>query len=303
MAVQIKIPGVTFTDADDLPVVRTDSIFPAQGALALIDPTHPVSSWSSGVPANGGTVPNVAWEQAAAMLGSGTEGSLAASIYNVGLSSTQGLVERSGKGGLHAIVSPTVTFSDATVGFNVAIPTAIFNYIRTNSTHKYYASVWQKVTRAASTASVVLFSTINSDANYALSFSALSNQYLNGTLDTAGAVDDTVGNRFRNMASTPGNTGSFGADTIANDTTYAPSARSVFLVGNRHNNNGISSGGARRGKGGSRILYRYYLEDLTVSGRTYAQVDTLDRALFAALCNTAGGRYYGDTFTDPATIA
>lgn len=46
----------------------------------------------------------------------------------------------------------------------------------------------------------------------------------------------------------------------------------------------------------SYILYRMYLEDLTVSGRTYAQVDAIDYAMWQTAFS-AGGKFYGDTFT------
>jgi len=39
-----------------------------------------------------------------------------------------------------------------------------------------------------------------------------------------------------------------------------------------------------------------YLEDLTVSGRTYADVDALDNALYTEAFG-AGGAYSGDTYT------
>jgi hypothetical protein len=41
---------------------------------------------------------------------------------------------------------------------------------------------------------------------------------------------------------------------------------------------------------------------LTVSGRTYAEVDAIDHALYTREVLTPGGRYYGDTYTDPATL-
>jgi hypothetical protein len=52
----------------------------------------------------------------------------------------------------------------------------------------------------------------------------------------------------------------------------------------------------------SRIFYGFYLEDLTVSGRTYQDVDALDLQAYNIAFGT-GGRYYNDTYTDPATIA
>ncbi|MGE2714184.1 hypothetical protein ACQI4L_09015 [Mycolicibacterium litorale] len=301
MTVQIKIPGVQFSDADQLPVIRADSILPAAGALLLIDPTHPVGAWAAGVPAHDAAVPNIAWQQAAAVLGSGTQESLEGSIYSVGMAGAQGLVERTARGGLHAIISPTVAFTDATVGYNVAAPQAIADYIRANPLHKYYGSIWHRVTRVADASFTTLFSTVNTDTMFAMTFARATNLAQAGGKDGEGAIDDTTGgNRFRNMAATPGS--GYATDPVVNATNFGPGPRSIFLVGNRHNVNGTSSSGARRGKGGSRIFYRYYLEDLTVSGRSYAAVDALDRALFAQLCNTDGGRYHGDTFTDPAAI-
>lgn len=49
------------------------------------------------------------------------------------------------------------------------------------------------------------------------------------------------------------------------------------------------------------MIYRVYIEDLTVSGRTYAQVDSIDFALWQAAF-AAGGKFYGDTYTDPSTL-
>jgi hypothetical protein len=40
----------------------------------------------------------------------------------------------------------------------------------------------------------------------------------------------------------------------------------------------------------------------TVSGRTYEQVAAIDQALYTKEVLTAGGRYYGDTYTNPTTI-
>jgi len=55
-------------------------------------------------------------------------------------------------------------------------------------------------------------------------------------------------------------------------------------------------------KSASGIFYKLYIEDLTVSGRSYEQVDAIDFALYTSAFS-AGGKYYGDSFTDPATIA
>lgn len=56
-----------------------------------------------------------------------------------------------------------------------------------------------------------------------------------------------------------------------------------------------------RGSGQSCVLYRVYMEDLTVSGRTFAAVDALDNDDYTTAF-AAGSRYAGDTWTDPTTI-
>ncbi|MCF6764112.1 hypothetical protein, partial [Pseudomonas fragi] len=52
----------------------------------------------------------------------------------------------------------------------------------------------------------------------------------------------------------------------------------------------------------SRIIYRAYGEDLTVSGRNYAEVEALDYALFLEAF-APGGKFYGDTFTSPSALS
>jgi hypothetical protein len=68
------------------------------------------------------------------------------------------------------------------------------------------------------------------------------------------------------------------------------------------NGGSINASGTAKESAPSVVFYRTYLEDLTVSGRTYAEVDALDVALYTKHVLTTGGRYYGDTYTDPATI-
>ncbi|MBD7153500.1 hypothetical protein HPO45_27130, partial [Klebsiella pneumoniae] len=50
------------------------------------------------------------------------------------------------------------------------------------------------------------------------------------------------------------------------------------------------------------IFYRFYMEDLTVSGRSYATVDALDQALFDEAFYSSTGRYRNDHFSAPNVI-
>jgi len=51
----------------------------------------------------------------------------------------------------------------------------------------------------------------------------------------------------------------------------------------------------------SMIFYRFYCEDLSLSGRTREAVAALDDELFAEAF-AVGGKFYGDTYTDPSTF-
>ena len=293
MAIQIKIPDVTFTDAQDLPVVRKDPILPATGALFLIDPTHPVQQWDAGVPANDATVPNIAWEQAEEILG-GTEATLAGEIYNVGLTSTKGFVERSGMGGLHACVSPTYSFTNGDDGFNIRLPLTIYNYLRSVSdTHEFYQSIWTQPTRAAS-ANSKAYQIISADAIQYFTRTTNTGVLFGDTIiDSNGSAVETVGQPIiRKVAGTAYST----FDTATSTNAWN---RCAFTVGNHDY---LNSQSGSRGQAGSRIFYRFYLEDLTVSGRTYSQVSAIDDNLFAAACSKVGGRYNSDTYTNPSTV-
>ncbi|UOH76206.1 hypothetical protein MOW08_06805 [Acinetobacter schindleri] len=48
-------------------------------------------------------------------------------------------------------------------------------------------------------------------------------------------------------------------------------------------------------------VYRIYIEDLSLSGRTYEQVKAIDDAEFNKEFGV-GGRFYGDTWSNPATV-
>jgi hypothetical protein len=258
LAYQTKLP-VTFTGADDLPLVRVDPIMPDEGLLMLLDLTHPSNPIASGVPADGSTIPNLAWEQAAAAIGSGTRASLAAEVYNVGLSGSKGLVERTAKGALHGIVSPTYAFpTDFVDGLNIAVAQAIYDYTRANPTHHYYFSLWRRPTRTpTATASIA---SINTTAQWLISYNAGSN-VTTGTLNNASSLSgdpNTDAPKFRNVEVTPAS--AYGTDTVS--ATQSPGHRSVFMVGNRHVTNGAAG---QKGKTGSRAFYRATLEDLTIS--------------------------------------
>ncbi|MBV6552319.1 hypothetical protein KTN00_15040 [Acinetobacter soli] len=58
---------------------------------------------------------------------------------------------------------------------------------------------------------------------------------------------------------------------------------------------------AQKGDIPSFIVYRIYIEDLNASGRTFAEVKSIDDAEFEKAF-AVGGRFYGDSWSDPASV-
>lgn len=286
--------------------VSIDSVLPTQGALLLIDPTHPVlGAWPAGVPSSGGTVQNLAWDQAAAALGSGTEESLACAVDYSGMSGSKGRIERTTRGGLHGIFSQTqnVAAGDTThLAIRLPEPIRLWLGSGAGKSHSTFVSVWGATTRvsdmnAAQWDAILELMEGNTTAGRTLirsngeGYSNVNNTNHLGSSHYPAKV--LPAGPFRKAIGT-GAAGGVSANYNSN---------SVFAVGNVGLNK--YSGGSTPvplGHSGSRVLYRVYIEDLTVSGRTYAKADALDQTLFSAEVLTAGGRYYGDTYTDPSTL-
>lgn len=284
-----RILPTTFAGPDVglLPIAPPIDPIGAAGSLLLLDPTHPANPWAAGVPAHDSFVPNLFRDRLSTL--AGTAAGLDAKVYNAGLTAGAGLVERSGKGGLHGIISPT-NGTAAGVGLNLFDPDALWNYIKANPTHAYYVSLWQRTTRAATAA-----------GNVGQMIHASNSKFIGAVLSAATFPNVRQGARSYEAGVGPKhyNVGAVPDDGIATDGATVPAQRSAFMVGNMASPNATTG---RRGLAGSHIFYRAYIEDLTVSGRTYAAVDAIDRALYLAEVVNAGGRYYNDTHTDVATL-
>lgn len=283
--------GMDFTgpNVKDLPKVAYTDPLEASGSLMLLDMTHPMAGLPSGVPAHGATYPNMFAKNAETLLGSGSTGLLIQSVYKA---PENGKVERSGKGGIHAIQSITQTGEKE--GFQLRLPVALVDYFKANPTHSYYVSQWGKTTRPESAAQ---------HSVAAMSSASLASFAFNLGDGGAGSGPTLLGSRqvselantptFRNMG-----TSKLHGDFVTG--TYYAHLNALFEVGNYLPRN---AGSGKSGLHGAQIFYRGYIEDLTVSGRTYEQVDALDFAEYTKQVLTPGGRYHGDTVaTDPATL-
>jgi len=278
----------------DMPVREADWML-NDGSLMLIDPAHSADPWAAGVP-SAGAVKNIALAKAQALIGSGDASTLGAAwSFNSNITGDVGKIERTSKGGLHVICSQT-----AFPGYNArfALPALIKQYMIDNADHKFYVDFWYRVTRQALNASLnpnsrppkVLLTNSVSAVNNHLIFLNNSGFYPTGSKLIGSQLvpgPDTMGNCIASIG-VDGWTGTVAANAAA-------------MVGD------IGWGGLTGYSGaswsalyGSHIFYRFYLEDLTVSGLTYEEraVRSCRQWQFAM----TQGRYYGDTFTDPATI-
>jgi len=274
-----------------LPIAPSKDRIIAHGALMLIDAVHSADPMASGI-TNSQRVPNIAWEEAAELLGSGTQSSLS-STFLLGTGNTIGtvLTERSSRGGIHVIMAQTGQTVN-TQGAQIDLPEAVKAYMTANPNNAYYISRWAKKTRA------MLSGGPSEGALYANGVSAVGNSLFNIIpAGLQGAFSETLvspsinptGNQFLAMATSswqgtdPGTISSF-AFPVAWGQRIGSYQTSTF-------NNRSSS----------YVFYRMYIEDLTVSGRSFAEVSAIDKSFFDRDMAT-GGRYAGDTFTNPATL-
>lgn len=273
------IAGASFPST--IPKIPIVDGLESSGSLLLVEPGHSSNPWN-GLPSTGSTVPNLLRSTANTVTQKATTD--APLIWNY--TNGQGLVERTPKGGVHVIAKTTST-SVVDIRFMVEFPADIANYIAANYTHRYFASVWVQTTATKDPALTTDVSVMKmqTDSIFGIELNNIIGARYASNIRTPFNFTDAKGNyrlnaEFTSLRDMGGKTAPF-------------AKQSAFQAGNRMN---ISN--ANAGKVGSYIFYRTYVEDLTVSGRTYAECEALDASLHAQAFGP-GGRYYGDTFTAP----
>lgn len=285
----IVVPGVN--PPEDYPLINDlDPILPDQGALVLIDPGHPVQPWAEGVPDSGTATPNLAIDQAKGVL-TGINGDIYFTpLFTVGSTFLDhGLLERTEKGGLHA--ARDTANGDSNTVFTIPFVSTFYGDstgLGSIAGHSFFVSFWGRVTKpyaAGYTPGLPAHSRFGSSAQ-------MYGFYTNRSTDTSLLPSDSrrIGYRESGSQSLASSFGpihqNIGISSINGTISGAP----IYVFG-------ILNGSA--GNKGGMILYRYYMEDLTVSGRSYAEVDAIDTALYVQDVLTPGGRYYDDDWTDP----
>lgn len=258
------------------------------GSLLLFDPTHSMGAFS-GVPVNWQALPNVADGIAAGVVGGTVATRAVRCTRSTGVVGAS-LVERSGKGGIHGLFSEVTTGAAQYVG--IAPESAIRDYMWANrATHQFFVGGWYRQTRAIQPSAAP-----QAPMYCATSTSAYWYQSQNGTV----VPSVQGGRRSAPAALTAIASGTPVIMDVAvnawTGTVPGSPHYHVFAMG-AHGpwesyNNAHPLGG---------IIENYYIEDLAISGRTYAEVDALYLALHTA-AHASGGVWYGDTYTSPASF-
>ncbi len=266
-----------------------------EGSLMLIDPAHSEDPWAAGVP-GAGAVKNIALAKAQALIGSGDASTLGAAwTYDVAITGDVGLIERTAKGGLHVICSQSA-FPGYSAKFT--LPTLIKQYLADHPTHEYYIDMWHRPTRQALNAS--LTANVRPPKFLLQSTTTPVNNHL-AYLNNAGFYP--AGSKLIGRELTPGpdDLSNCFAAIAVNGWTGTPAANAAALVAE------IGWGGLTAYASaswyalyGSHVLYRWYLEDLTVSGLSFSE--RRDRSMRAWNYAMTQGRYSDDSYTDPTTI-
>lgn len=278
MAKIIRINGFTSTDTSAPKIIERDAI-ESDGSLVLVDFSHQLGG-VSGVPASTGSIPNVLWEKASAILGAGTQSSLSCGFLSAA-TPAEAIFERTLKLGLHGIYSQ-IANNVSNHGAVVYLSNQIRDYIIANKTHRFYVSHWSQRTRAALSTGH-RFSEIGSAGNFLF--------YMNSAQNTSRVAGSSKNDGGFNVIASRFN--SIEASALAGNNVSVLAYLHVF--GNYGSSTNLTNVCP------SDVFYRGYIEDLTVSGRTYAEVEAIDYALYQAAF-APGGKFYGDTYTDPATL-
>ena len=206
-------------------------------------------------------------------------------------------LEKTSKGALHFIVSQLAASIDRQSYYAVKANAALNAYLYAlsqASSKKLYVSMWTRITRnsvAEITGGLAIYSTGNT-AN--MMFQLTSRQ---SAIYCTGNSTSKL-NKPASDVSVKDQPNWFHAEITGNVGTGVSNS-SVLTVGGGNYDPWFSVSDPKGCP--SWILERIYIEDLEASGRTMAEVDAIDIAEFNR-AHAAGGRFYGDTWSNPSVL-
>lgn len=290
-AARAAVPAVE----PEVPPVIEDELLLGAGSLLLLDFAHPLEPSPTGA-VSGTVFPNLARTHAAAATGL-TEAQVdGVTLTSTFVSDTQGKFERTAKGGLHGIASQTLDVASPAQYGRLLIAADLLAWLDAHSTDDLFVSMWGRITRDPLNAGSGTY-------------------YLNAGL-AGGSGGQTAWNVVGQSKSTGNPAGQPATTRIGLRASREDNGNVIInhAVSDKPSNWGTTVVSRNIAKWGqypgaplhstpSWVLYRLYIEDLSVSGRTYAQVDALDHLAYQQQVLSPDGRYGGDTVpTDPTTV-
>lgn len=278
-------------------VLTIDSVVPREGALLLLDAAHSLGGFGTTVPAEGALLNNVVAEQAALTLGVSESATRCTFVHGGGATPTGLAKELTSKGALHGAVSQTTLVTGHTFAINM--PAALKSYFLANQDNDYFFSIWLNLTRAPASLTTPPYGAIPSP------YFTLTTNGSNGTgnILTVFHGANWSGTPFNSLEREPSmatNGPKLANKGITEHTGTLDGLKDhLTFWGSYSHWGGAVSGNPKQAP--SFALYRMYIEDLTISGRSYAEVDALDLAAHTAAF-AEGGKFYDDVITPPATL-
>lgn len=271
----ISFEGNLFPILDSEP----ETLF-TKGSLAFIDAKSITSANNNGDV----FVENLVYSNAKEIseLSNGTSTSLGATI--TGDPGGEITTSFSAKGGLHGI-----TKESPSVGWRKLTPnTDLINYINNNYTHKFFIGLSHRVTSpvGSGTGKISYSGAFQTDSRSLWAFDSRID-YLPPNNSPYFDNQDKLGSNelmYQSISVKNGVYSTFGEFTPPFDDIC------FWKVGSNSNFDVASSG-----KRPSDIFYTFYMEDLTVSGRTFDEVNNIFKARHIQN-HSVGGKYYGDTW-------
>lgn len=300
MARKLVIPGLKI-DPSAPKLATIDQAMPEQGMIALIEPGHSYEPFT-GALATGVYLPNIALAQAKAQ--AGLSHAVGDNAYRPAISKTgtsePSIFERSSKGGIHVAPSRAAgSSSGVQFGYignsRPSLENVFGTWMNSIASHSFYVAQWGRWTRLLP---------VLTSGGYQISQIGGSNtlgaMYGRGAGQTGEIAYPTGGSQ---------RTGVFG-ENIGPIAQLAPFFIDAAWVPNLSpapsNINAswwarINHTGSEPEKSPAMVFYDWVIEDLTVSGRTYAQAHAAWFGKYTREVKTAGGKYYNDTVpTSPA---
>ncbi len=296
MARKLIVPGLKI-DPSAPKLATIDQAMPEAGMIAFIEPGHPYAPFT-GALATGSYLPNLGIDQAkaqAALSASTGDNAYRPALSFLGAAPT--ILERSAKGGIHVAPSRSVA-SGLQIGYvGNSRPNneqAFGTWLQSVAGHSFYVAQWGRWTR--------LLPALGT-GGYQLSQIGGSNSL--GALFARGA------GQSGEVAYPTGATQRLGVSSenvvpVAQLSPFFVDAAWVPNLSPAPTNIPVSwrtqmNNASELDKTPAWVFYDWVIEDLTVSGRSYAQAHAAWFAKYTRDVKTAGGRYFGDTVpTTPA---